>query len=103
MRTVVDIFDMRQINGGTMSNPNVTTDPVGPASADEQREELRARYPDVIRVAAGLAASTDWARDWAAAGERPPASWDGFAEWCASGALAIVRACEAVCGIGGDA
>lgn len=73
-----------------------------PASEVEQAEELRNRYPDVIRVAAGLAASSDWAADWGAAGERPPvsASWDGFAEWCASGALAIVKACEAVCGIG---
>lgn len=58
-----------------------------PASEVEQAEELRNRYPDVIRVAAGLAASKS-------------APWDGFAEWCASGALAIVLACEAVCGIG---
>lgn len=58
------------------------------ASTDEAREELRNRYPDVIRIAAGLAAA------------------DGaYSTWrdMAMDALDIVIACEEACGIGGDA
>lgn len=71
-----------------------------PASEVERAEELRNRYPDVIRVAAGLAVRYVPGQD---AADDPPPSWDGFADWCAEGALAIVIACERVCGIGGDA
>ena len=58
------------------------------ASDDERREELRGRLPNVIRVAAGLAANAElWASD--------PGQ-------LAEAALARVLACEAVCGIGVD-
>lgn len=57
-----------------------------PASEVEQAEELRNRYPDVIRIAAGLAAN----------GYRAGASPLEIAQ----AALAIVEACDAVCGIG---
>lgn len=72
-----------------MSGPHMTTDPAGPASSAEASEELRARYPDVIRVAAGLAAN--------------PSSWDVPDDDLALRALGIVIECEYVCGIGGDA
>lgn len=71
-----------------MSNPNVAaTDPVGPASAEEARIERGARLPDVIRVAAGLAAAGG-----------------SYATWrdMAMDALDIVIACEEACGIGGE-
>ncbi len=60
-----------------------------PASEVEQAEEQRNRYPDVIRVAAGLAAHPGVAL----ADPDEPAFIAGVA-------LAIVLACEAVCGIG---
>ena len=60
------------------------------ASADEAREELRNRYPDVIRVAAGLVAWQGWYTGDA----------KGDAEHVAEIALAIVTACERACGIG---
>ena len=60
------------------------------ASDDERREELRGRLPNVIRVAAGLAANAH----------------DDMQGWSdvqiADFALEIVIACEAVCGIGAD-
>lgn len=58
------------------------------ASTDEAREELRNRLPDVMRMAAGMAASEGWA------GATP--------DHLAKAALARVIACEQVCGIGGD-
>ena len=60
------------------------------ASTDEQREELARRLPNVIRVVAGICASSS--EDYAALNE------DEIAET----ALAVVLACEAVCGIGAD-
>jgi len=62
------------------------------ASADEAREELRNRYADVIRVASGLAGSA-W-QGW------DTAQTDEEAAHLAAVALAIVTACELVCGIG---
>jgi len=59
-------------------------------SEEEAREELAALRPDVLRVAAGLAATMD----------RNGGDLDGFAGWCAEGALAIVRAVDRVCGGG---
>lgn len=62
------------------------------ASTAEAREELARRYPDVIRIAAGLAAGA-WQH------------WDttdstGSARHMAAIALAIVTACEDACGVG---
>lgn len=91
-----DIFDMRRVEAGEMSNPHVAAiDPVGPASREEAREEARGRYPDVVRIAAGLAASA-W-QEW---DSRETAD---AAAHMAGIALAIVIACEEACGIGGDA
>ena len=61
------------------------------ASDDERREELRGRLPNVIRVAAGLAAGL-------------AVTGGAYATWrdMAMDALDIVIACEAVCGIGAD-
>lgn len=67
------------------------------ASADEAREELRNRYSDVIRIAAGLAANPVWYEEAARRQVRP------LAKLLASDALATVIECELVCGIGGDA
>jgi len=58
------------------------------ASTDEQREELRARFPDVLRIAAGMVANPDWTT----------ATLDAVAKV----ALGYVLACELVCGIGAD-
>lgn len=58
------------------------------SASDEEREaELRGRYADVIRIAAGLAAS-------------PHELLVDLTE-VAELALAIVIACEEACGIGG--
>ena len=96
---IIDIFDMKRLEVGDM-NPNVAaTDPVGPASSDEAREELRALRPDVMRIAEGLSGGS-----FTFDGERPgdgDDDWSGFAEWVATGALAIVRAVDRV--TGGDA
>ena len=61
------------------------------ASTDEAREELRNRYPDVIRVVVGLVANAH------------PQSVSAEADAIASRALNIVIACDKACGIGGDA
>ena len=58
------------------------------ASTDEQREELRARFPDVLRIAAGMVANPDWTT----------ATLDAVAKV----AIGYVLACEKVCGIGAD-
>lgn len=50
------------------------------ASDTEAKEELWELYPDVLRVAAGIAATGDYSP-----------------EWVAQEALAIVRACRAIC------
>lgn len=60
------------------------------ASDDERREEMRARLPSVIRIAAGIIANPQ--EDFTDLTEV------GVAEY----ALAIVLACEEACGIGGD-
>lgn len=60
------------------------------ASDDERREELRARLPNVIRIAAGIVANS---ADVHVAQD---------ADQVADAALNVVLACEAVCGIGGD-
>lgn len=64
------------------------------ASQDEAREELRNRYSDVIRVAAGLAGSA-W-QYW------DTEDTEDAAAHMAAIALAIVVACERACGIGGE-
>jgi hypothetical protein len=61
----------------------------------EAREELRALRPDVLRVAAGLAANPEWYREAAKGPGRP------LVKLLASDALAIVRAVDTV--TGGDA
>lgn len=61
------------------------------ASTDEQREELARRLPNVIRVAAGLAANINYAGEFGVA-----------QKVLAETALDIVLACERVCGIGAD-
>ena len=58
------------------------------AATEEAREELRNRLPDVMRMAAGLAANEGWV--------------DATPNDLAKAALARVIACEQVCGIGGD-
>lgn len=58
------------------------------AADDEQRDELRARLPDVMRIAAGMVANPDWTT----------ATLDAVAKV----ALGYVLACERVCGIGAD-
>lgn len=64
------------------------------ASAAEAREELARRYPDVIRVAAGLAAGAWQVWDTTDSTEA--------ARHMASIALAIVTACEDACGVGAE-
>ena len=66
------------------------------ASTDEQREELARRLPNVIRVAAGIAANPEWYRDAFKSPTRP------LLVLLASDALAAVLECERVCGIGAD-
>lgn len=63
------------------------SDSVGHASAEERREEMSYRYPDVIRVMAGLCASS----------KVIVADPDTLAQT----ALDYVLAAERVCGIGG--
>lgn len=66
------------------------------ASMDEAREELRNRLPDVLRMAAGLAANPEWFREARQGPVRP------LVKLLASDALAAVIACEEACGFGGD-
>ncbi len=95
--STIDIFDMRELEG-QMSNPNVATGP-GFASREEAHEEAVNRYPDVIRIAAGLAANPSWMN---LASSRILAG-DDWAALLAADSLGVVIACEVVCGIGGDA
>lgn len=66
------------------------------ASDDEQREELRGRLPNVIRVAAGLAANPEWYLSVMAGPSRPAV------KLLATDALEVVLACERVCEIGAE-
>lgn len=86
MREVIDVFDMRQLEAG-----------MG-AIDQEAREELRALRPDVLRVAAGLAAGTFTLNGITGPEPDTDGGWDAFAEWVATGALAIVRAVDRVTG-----
>ncbi len=92
--STIDIFDMRGLEG-QMSN---STEAAGPgfASREEAHDEAVNRYPDVIRIAAGLAANSEWFRAVSIGQQRP------ISNVLASDALAIVIACERVCRIGGD-
>lgn len=64
------------------------------ATEDAARERLRDLRPDVLRIAAGLAANPEWYREAAKGPGRP------LVKLLASDALAAVIVCEDVCGIG---